>query len=135
MGFSQPRGDSLNVSSAPFATAKGDVQPALPVWKDPEMIGLGKEALKYVVILIALAFVYFGVIRPLMRSVAPPVEAKPEEEEEEEEGAMVTLSHGVPREPSFDDKLARAKELAKSDPKVVANLIKEWMGSNEDGKK
>ncbi|NMG76403.1 flagellar basal-body MS-ring/collar protein FliF [Aromatoleum diolicum] len=132
MGFSQPRGDSLNVSSAPFTTAKGDVAPALPVWKDPEMVDLGKEALKYAVILIALAFVYFGVIRPLLRSVAPPPAAT--ETEEEDEDAVVSLSHGVPAS-NFDDKLARAKELAKSDPRVVANLIKEWMGSNEDGKK
>lgn len=135
MGFSQPRGDSLNVSSAPFATAKGDVPLELPVWKDPEMVDLGKEALKYLAILVALAFVYFGVIRPLLRSVAaqPPSAAELEAQEEEED-ARVSLSHGVPMT-SFDEKLARAKELAKSDPKVVANLIKEWMGSNEDGKK
>lgn len=133
MGFSQPRGDSLNVSSAPFTTAKGDVPLELPVWKDPEMVDLGKEVLKYLVILIALAFVYFGVIRPLLRSVASQP-APMAEEEEEEEDARVSLSHGVPVT-GFDEKLARAKELAKSDPKVVANLIKEWMGSNEDGKK
>lgn len=133
MGFSQPRGDSLNVSSAPFTTAKGAVPLELPVWKDPEMVDLGKEVLKYLVILIALAFVYFGVIRPLLRSVASQP-APMAEEEEEEEDARVSLSHGVPVT-GFDEKLARAKELAKSDPKVVANLIKEWMGSNEDGKK
>jgi len=133
MGFSQPRGDSLNVSSAPFTAAKGDVPLELPVWKDPEMVDLGKEVLKYLVILIALAFVYFGVIRPLLRSVASQP-APMAEAEEEEEDARVSLSHGVPVT-GFDEKLTRAKELAKSDPKVVANLIKEWMGSNEDGKK
>jgi len=36
---------------------------------------------------------------------------------------------------TFDEKLARARELAKADPKMVANLIKEWMGSKEEGKK
>jgi flagellar M-ring protein FliF len=133
MGFSPTRGDSLNVSNAAFAAAKDDALPALPLWKDPEMVDLGKEALKYLVILIALAFVYFGVIRPLMRSVTPRA-APAQETEEEEDDAVVSLSHGVPVT-SFDDKLARAKELAKSDPKVVANLIKEWMGTNEDGKK
>ena len=132
MGFSPARGDSLNVSNAAFAAAKDDPLPALPLWKDPEMVDLGKEALKYLVILIALAFVYFGVIRPLMRSVTPRAAAQ--ETEEEEDDTVVSLSHGVPVS-SFDEKLARAKELAKSDPKVVANLIKEWMGANEDGKK
>ena len=27
---------------------------------------------------------------------------------------------------SFDQKLTQAKELAKNDPKLVANVIKEW---------
>ncbi|AYH43100.1 flagellar basal-body MS-ring/collar protein FliF [Azoarcus sp. DN11] len=133
MGFSQARGDSLNVSSAPFAAGHTESQAPLPVWKDPEMVDLGKEVLKYVVILVALAVVYFGVVRPLLRTVAPPA-PRAEPDEGEEEGAVVSLSHAAPVS-SFDEKLARAKELAVSDPRVVANLIKEWMGVNEEGKK
>ncbi|NMG45894.1 flagellar basal body M-ring protein FliF [Aromatoleum toluvorans] len=133
MGFSQARGDSLNVSSAPFAAGRAEAQAQLPVWKDPEMVDLGKEVLKYVVILVALAIVYFGVVRPLLRTVAPPA-PRAEPDEEEGEGAVVSLSHAAPVS-SFDEKLARAKELAVSDPRVVANLIKEWMGVNEEGKK
>lgn len=133
MGFTQARGDSLNVSGAPFAAGRTEPQAQVPAWKDPEMVDLGKDVLKYVVILVALAVVYFGVVRPLLRTVAPPP-AEPIAPEEEEEGAVVSLSHAAPAS-SFDDKLARAKELAKSDPRVVANLIREWMGVNEEGKK
>jgi flagellar M-ring protein FliF len=134
MGFSQARGDSLNVSSAPFAAVRDD-SVVLPVWKDPDMIELGKELLKYLVIALALAFVYFGVIRPLLRSVAPqPAAAGAEPAEGEEEDVMVSLSGGA-RASTFDAKLARARELAKNDPRMVANLIREWMGSNEEGKK
>lgn len=32
---------------------------------------------------------------------------------------------------AYDDKLAKVHEIAKNNPRVVANLIKEWMGSNE----
>ncbi|MCC4115907.1 flagellar M-ring protein FliF [Aromatoleum toluclasticum] len=133
MGFSPTRGDSLNVSSAPFAAGRAESQAQLPVWKDPEMVDLGKEALKYVVILVALAVVYFGVVRPLLRTVAPPPPPAPAPEAEDED-AVVSLSHTGPAN-TFEDKLARAKELAISDPRVVANLIKEWMGVNEEGKK
>ena len=134
MGFSQARGDSLNVSSAPFAAVR-DESVVLPVWKDPDMIELGKELFKYLVIVLALAFVYFGVIRPLLRSVAPqPAPAGAEPAEGEEEDVMVSLSGGT-RASTFDAKLARARELAKNDPRMVANLIREWMGSNEEGKK
>jgi flagellar M-ring protein FliF len=134
MGFSQARGDSLNVSSAPFAAVR-DESVVLPVWKDPDMIELGKELFKYLVIVLALAFVYFGVIRPLLRSVAPqPAPAGAEPTEGEEEDVRVSLSGGA-RASTFDAKLARARELAKNDPRMVANLIREWMGSNEEGKK
>ncbi|MBD5805140.1 Flagellar M-ring protein [Azoarcus sp. Aa7] len=133
MGFTQARGDSLNISSAPFAAGRSEAQAQVPVWKDPEMVDLGKDVLKYVVILVALAFVYFGVVRPLLRTVAqpPPPGRAPEEEDE---GAVVSLSHMEPAN-TFDGKLARAKELAASDPRVIANLIKEWMGVNEEGKR
>ena len=134
MGYSQARGDSLNVSNAPFAATREEAEAALPLWKDPEMVELAKELLKYLVVIAAIAFVYFGVIRPLMRSVAPTAAEREAREEIEEEDVMVSLSTG-PRPETFDEKLARAKELAKSDPKVVANLIKEWMGSNEEAKK
>ena len=133
MGFNPARGDSLNVSSAPFAASRSEALAQVPVWKDPEMVDLGKEVLKYVVILVALAFVYFGVVRPLLRTVAPPPPPAPAPEEEDED-AVVSLSHLEPAN-TFDGKLARAKELATSDPRVVANLIKEWMGVNEEGKR
>lgn len=134
MGFDPARGDSLNVSNAPFATIEGSEPVALPVWKDPQMIDLGKEVLKYVVLIVALGFVYFGIIRPLLRTIAT---AAPKLAERAgaagDEDAIVSL--GATRAASFDEKLARARELAKHEPKVVANLIKEWMGGNEETKK
>ena len=136
MGYSQARGDSLNVSNAPFAAPQEEAEAALPMWKDPAMIELGKELLKYLALFAALAFVYFGVIRPLLRSVAPPpkeIEATVEEGDDDEH-ALLGVS-AAPRIETFDEKLVRAKELAQSDPKVVANLIKEWMGANDETKK
>jgi flagellar M-ring protein FliF len=139
MGFTEARGDSLNVSSAPFAAVKSEPEVDLPVWKDPSMIELAKELIKYVVLFGAIAFVYLGVIRPLMRSVTTreqtmhaPTEGG--DEEGYEGDVRINLTTGQ-REPTFEEKLARTKELAKSDPKLVANLVKEWLGSKEDGKK
>lgn len=135
MGYSPQRGDSLNVSSAPFAAPNAASEQSLPVWKDPEMLELGKELLKYLVILIAFAFVYFGVVRPLVRSVAPPPPEKDEDtfDDDGEDGVLVELAGPVGL--TFEEKLARAKEVAKSDPKLIANLIKDWMGANDEGKK
>ena len=32
---------------------------------------------------------------------------------------------------TYQDNLNAAKELAKSDPKMVANVVKAWVGTNE----
>jgi len=135
MGFNQGRGDSLNVSAAPFAPVEEEAVAALPIWKDPAMIALGKELIKYVALIGVLALVYLGVIKPLVKAAAthaPRPTTIAGAGDEEEDDARVTLSK---QRASFDDKLARAKELAKNDPKVVANLIKDWLGTNEEGKK
>jgi hypothetical protein len=36
------------------------------------MIELGKEGLNWLLVLVAILFAYFGVIRPLLRTVVPP---------------------------------------------------------------
>ena len=33
--------------------------------------------------------------------------------------------------PTYETKLQQARDLAKQDPKLVANVIKEWVGGNE----
>jgi flagellar M-ring protein FliF len=135
MGFNAMRGDSLTVSSAPFAAVAADVEPELPFWKDPDMIALGKELFKYWLLLGALAIVYFGVIRPLVRTVAapPPGAGEAPALAGEEADARVSLSGA--QAPSFEERLARARELAKNDPRAVANLIKKWLEAAEEGKK
>ena len=58
-------------------------------------------------------------------------EAEEGEEGEEEEGAEVELSPEAAVRLAYEEKLAKVLELAKHNPKVLGNLIKEWMGSNE----
>lgn len=141
VGYDADRGDSINVANSEFAVNLSE--PVLPVWKDPEMIDLGKQGLNWLLVLVAILFAYFGVIRPLLRTVVPPkpkaekgaaTGAEAEEGEEGgEEGVRVTLS-GEDEE-SFEERLERIRQLARNDPKTVANLIKDWMGANEEGRK
>ncbi|MBX3684821.1 MAG: flagellar M-ring protein FliF [Rhodocyclaceae bacterium] len=142
VGYSEARGDTLNVASSPFAEVVKTDEPALPLWKDPENLALAKEGIKYLLLLAVVAFVAFGVIRPLMKTVTKSAEEEQAEavegagdeegeEGEEGEGAQVTLTPEAAAAQQFEEKLARARELARDDPRVIANLIKEWMGSNE----
>ena len=142
VGYNADRGDSINVANSAFAGEL--VEPVLPVWKDPEMIELGKQGLNWLLVLLVVLFAYFGVIRPLLRTVVPPKEkakagaeaaaGEEAEGEEGEEGVRVTLS-GEEEGESFEERLERARNLARNDPKMVANLIKDWMGVNEEARK
>ncbi|MBS0372357.1 MAG: flagellar M-ring protein FliF [Proteobacteria bacterium] len=148
VGYSKDRGDTISVASSAFVASDKD-QLEMPFWKDPDNIPLFKELAKYLVIAGVIAFVAFGVIRPLMKQVLPQPEVKEEEEgggaepgeggegaegeegEEGEEGAHVALSPEAAARLAYDEKLAKALALAKENPRMVANLIKEWMGANE----
>lgn len=142
MGFNEKRGDSLNVANSQFAAVTKEAPPEIPVWKDPDVQDLSKEILKYLLILGVLAFVALGIVRPLLKTVMPPPPEETEEEpglqapgEEGEEGAEVSLSPEAAAASSYEGKLARARELARSDPRTVASLLKDWMGAGEEAKK
>ncbi len=146
VGYSKDRGDTISVASSPFVVSDKD-QLETPIWKDPDNVALFKELIKYLVIAGVIAFVAFGVIRPLLKQVLPQPETKEEDEaaaeaaaageeseegeEGEEEGAEVALSPEAAARLAYEEKLAKALALAKENPRMVANLIKEWMGSNE----
>lgn len=139
VGYNADRGDSINVANSAFA---GELkEPVLPLWKDPEMVDLGKQGLNWLLVLLVVLLAYFGVIRPLLRAVVPPkvepgtegTAAEAAEGEEGDDGVRVTLSGEV--EETFEERLERARNLARNDPKMVANLIKDWLGVNEEGRK
>lgn len=134
MGYNQERGDSLNVVGSAFA--EPEAAPEVPLWKDPDVLELAKEAAGYLLILLVVLFVYLAIIRPLLRTVAPPPaqEEQDEDMEEDEEDVEVSLSAAAAVD-SYETRLARARELASQDPKIVAALIKEWMGVSEEGRK
>ncbi|MDR2208705.1 MAG: flagellar M-ring protein FliF [Azoarcus sp.] len=153
VGYNAERGDTISVVTSPFADS-GD--PKIPIWKDPKMIELGLEGGKYLGLLILLLFVYFGIIRPLLRTIAPPslrdepalardkrgkkdrkgATQEVEKEGEEDawrEGIDVELSEAALHGNEFESRLERARQKAREDPKSVAELLNQWLGVNEEG--
>ena len=138
MGYSKERGDTVSVANAPFtAVDKSDSE--IPVWKDPENISLLKELFKYGAIAAIIAYLMLKVVIPLTKTLAGPPPKSPESrsvggsidivagEEGEEEGRVPAPEN------SFETKLAQVRDLAQQDPKIVANIIKNWTGSNASG--
>ena len=135
MGFDQARGDTLNVVNAVFNVAEAEEIPALPVWQDPANLALAKEVGKNLLIAGLLFYLVFGVIRPILRDLAQPGgrRAAGEEGEEDMERAEISSEAAAraAQVASYEDNLRAAKELAKQDPRVVASVVKDWVGGSE----
>ncbi|NUU00178.1 flagellar basal-body MS-ring/collar protein FliF [Herbaspirillum robiniae] len=146
MGYSKDRGDSLNVVNTQFST---DLEPELPLWKQPGMIELAKEIGKYVLLAAVLLYLYFGVLRPIIWKLSGREERErlaKEKAEAEAAAAAAAVAAGfdpddpdaivnLSGEPELDDRaqykanLETAKQWAKNDPKLVASIIKGWVNN------
>jgi flagellar M-ring protein FliF len=139
MGFDPKRGDSLNLLNSAFNTDQ-EVIPELPLWKDPAMIALAKELGKYLLIAAVIGYLLFGVIRPTFRNIAAQALARDEAEAAAKAAAEAAEAakhahHGAAQydaqqaENSYEENLQLAKELTKTDPKIVASVVKEWVNA------
>ncbi|MDB5961710.1 MAG: flagellar basal body M-ring protein FliF [Massilia sp.] len=144
MGFNKERGDTMNVTNAPFDGVDKPEEPAAvtPWWKDGANIEMAKEAGKFLLAAAVLLFLWFRFLRPMLRPLmrkldtlteepAPPAGQTAEELEiehvrEEQEAAVA-----VQVQTGYRDNLTMAKKLAVEDPRVVANVVKAWVGSND----
>lgn len=129
MGFNANRGDALNVLNSAFSEEKQEPPaPELPLWKQPEMIEMAKEVLKYLIIAGIGLYLIFGVIRPAIRNFENSRKKAEAEMEAERRAAMErhTMMNGQ-KDTSYDLSLQSVQQMAKTDPKVVAAVVKEWV--------
>ncbi|MFJ7566490.1 flagellar basal-body MS-ring/collar protein FliF [Herminiimonas sp. NPDC097707] len=131
MGYNKDRGDTLNVVNSPFAGSNKEEAAKLPLWERPEAIDMGMQGAKYLLLGIVLLVLYFKVLKPLLTKLNLPPLALTDESgqsilaarEVEEVGPMGIHQH------SYQQNLEAAKTLARQDPKVVANIVKAWVGN------
>jgi flagellar M-ring protein FliF len=131
MGFSKDRGDTISVANAPFTIVdKNDA--GIPLWKDPEILSIAKDLVKYGAVAGIIAYLLLGVARPMLKSmldslpktsprhVGSKLNIVADEEEDLGPSPAATL----------DKKIEQARDVAQQDPKIVANIIKDWTNSN-----
>ena len=149
-GIDTQRGDNLSLSLLNFVPPSAPVEPAVPLWKDDSvlawarMIGCG---------LLALLLLVF-IVRPLMKrmtAVRQPASAQPDEDasllaipateaefstaDEERKNVELPSFPGDDALPSqssgLEVKLEFLQKLAMSDTDRVAEVIRQWITSNE----
>ena len=137
MGFNKDRGDSLSVANSAFSETPNEIITEEPFWKPYANLDTAKIAGQYTLTAGLLLYLFFGVLRPLINKatgkIRPPathaVSNGPQAAE------AMNSSPGTPGatapEAGYDTDLLRAKKLATEEPKVVANVVKNWVNGNE----
>ncbi len=143
MGYNQARGDTLNVTNAPFdgVDKPADVAPQIEWWRDPANLPLARQIAKYLFVAGVIAFLYFRILLPLLRpamkkfdkAVALPPEPEEDDIEAEKKAELAALEEvEVQRQAQgYRENLKLAQDLAREDPRIVANVVKAWLGTND----
>lgn len=143
MGFSQVRGDTLNVTNTRFTSPEIEKLPEMPVWKQPENINLAMLGGKYLLLAAVTAYAFFAFVRPLLKRASAAargkVETNPEKENEGSPtgetpaltGEKMLALPGTNQAPMTEDRLQAARMAARQDPRAVANVVKKWVDGNE----
>ncbi|NOU24832.1 MAG: flagellar M-ring protein FliF [Methylotenera sp.] len=137
MGFNKERGDALTVVNSSFAGEPVEIIPEVPLWKNPETIEYGKDALRFLVGIVVLLMLYKRALSPMLRKLttpSPKLLASPNDEDavvnlsgSNGEGAQAQLASGQ----GGKNNLAAVKQLAKDNPRMVASVVANWTSGNE----
>ncbi|NII09194.1 flagellar basal-body MS-ring/collar protein FliF [Oleiagrimonas sp. C23AA] len=144
VGFDAKRGDSVSVINEAFhQSTESDKEPSLPFWQRPGMMDLIKQG---VGVLLLLALV-FGLLRPMMKGLLKPAQEVPDEneatalpgsntpetvraqirEKADNDEDIPALSPTA----AYEQRVGLAKRLATENPKQVAQVVKNWVASDE----
>jgi flagellar M-ring protein FliF len=139
VGFDAQRGDSVNVVNASFFDDSQSIEAEEPtVWQSPWLHSLARLVFGAAVAIVLLLVV----VRPLMKSLmspalgaaapAPALPAAALPGAPEQLAAPVVASGGAnPAQLNYDQQVAAARSLVSQDPKRVAQVVKNWVATDE----
>ena len=147
MGFNKERGDALAVVNTPFAMEAAEKIPEVPLWKNPEAIEYAKDALRFLAGIIVLMLIYKKAMKPMISKLTAVPEPPQLGSYEDGDGTVVRLSgeggvdglttaaglEGEARKlgaAAINQNLEVAKQLAKDNPRIVANVVSSWTSGN-----
>lgn len=146
VGYVASRGDSVNVVNSPFVPEQPIIEEEVPLWMQPFVWDIAKQvgAVLFVLLLV------FGVLRPILKSLAD--NGRNERLKEGEEGDVMAELEGLDSSSLSDDKvtfdsgqggllptpnesfeyqLNAVRSMIAEDPARVAQAVRQWIGSDE----
>jgi flagellar M-ring protein FliF len=146
VGINEARGDRVNLVNASFREAEEVLEAeARPLWEEPILRDIARQLLAGLGLLLLVLLV----LRPVLRQLAqlpPPTQALPamagapglpQPPAGAQDPAMLGRTQaaagiGPGQARTLEDELARARKVASEDPRLVAQVVRQWM--NQDGK-
>ena len=135
VGFNEARGDTVVVLGGEFKHA-APLAPAAapPFWEKPVL----RDALKQVLGAALVLAIAFGVVRPMLKSVVNQEPPPAVSGEYLGAGGSFPVATGAPVSaaaapipaPSYDEKVAAAKNITGHDPARVAQVVKQWVAGD-----
>lgn len=132
VGFDAARGDTVAVVNAAFRNLPEALPPDEPAfWEKPAMRDTLKQGAGIALVLILA----FGLVRPMLKTLVDS-NMNSTTEYLASGGANVVMSGGAPQiaggsraiaRPSYDEKVAAAKNITGHDPARVAQVVKKWV--------
>ncbi|MDT8384220.1 MAG: flagellar basal-body MS-ring/collar protein FliF [Gammaproteobacteria bacterium] len=136
VGFNAQRGDTLNIMNSSFTMpVTPEELPEVPLWEQGWAQDVAKKSLGALLVMLLL----FGVLKPILRQLATQSKMMPVAAFGNNERAMSddTLTLGAKPENlaikapgSYEQNLLTANAAVEQDPKLVAQVVKNWVASD-----
>ncbi|EKE6930342.1 flagellar M-ring protein FliF [Escherichia coli] len=141
MGFSEKRGDSLNVVNSPF-NSSDESGGALPFWQQQVFIDQLLAAGRWLLVLLVAWLLWRKAVRPQLTRRAEAVKTVQQQaqaREEVEDAVEVRLSKDEQlQQRRANQRLGaevmsqRIREMSDNDPRVVALVIRQWINNDHE---
>ncbi len=140
IGFNTLRGDTVNVMNARFSQPEEvEPLPPTPIWQEPWVWDIAKQVMAGLLVL----FIVFGMLRPALKNVvskemmvpqgalaaggnAAQLPAGQEQQAQQQAQEMKALEAA----PEYDKSITNVKEMVTSDPKLAAQVVRNWVGED-----
>ena len=135
MGYSDARGDTLNIVNTPFSTLDNETRVAAALWQQPEIIQLLLISLRYLVIALIAWILWRKGVQPFWLKYHEMTLQRLELEQEARKAELEAITRQSERERQQEDAQRvqcdvdsqKLRDIAEQDPHIIALVVRQWV--------
>lgn len=139
IGFNLVRGDSVNVMNSQFSLPDAiEPLPEAPIWQQAWVWDIAKQVFGGLFVL----FLVFGILKPAIKNMmnkeitlhqtalAGPNGGIPGQLANANQDSNATEMKALEAAPEYDKSISNVKEMVNTDPKLAAQVVRNWVGED-----